>query len=165
MERVAEQVVTEIQLGHKKPQPMLNHMALSNAVQDHCVLTLETLNARLDQHAQEMAKISCQLQSPTERKDQRPYFTIPGLMLLGLVIAFASSLYLGVIITEGRIDEIVNKRLLLYSKDQTSLRNYAHPFTSADIITALTSPTYDHSATGGTAWKPKNAISPGLQPG
>lgn len=153
------------QLGHKKLQPAPNHAALNHMTQDQCALTLEALNARLDQHTEEIAGISRRLRSTTKMWDQRPHFTLPGLMLLGLVIAYASSLYLEIIMMERRVYEIVQERLLLYSKDHTGLRNYAHPFTGADIVASLTSPTYDRASTPGTAWNPEVAISPGLQPG
>ncbi len=73
----------------------------------------------------------------------------------------------GFLVLDKQVQAYIDQRILLYSKDQTGMQNFAHPFQGADIIHQLTSPTYhsENPPDGTVPWQPELVIGSTLQAG
>lgn len=85
-------------------------------------------------------------------------------LFIGLaVVLFAND----VIVSGVRMQSVISESLLLYAKDETGMRNFAHPYQGGDVIRALTSDTYSPKGrpSNVVAWQPETVIGTDLQAG
>ncbi len=123
------------------------------------------LIARLEQCSTEIADLSCEVQRLSNRRSWHV-----GAVVLNTIIILGLAIYLYTarfIISPEQMKDAISDRLLLYTKDQTGMRNCAHPFQGADIIHPFTSGTYSvkNAPAGIVSWQPEIVIGAGVQAG
>lgn len=112
----------------------------------------------------EIVDLSCEVQRLSIKRSW-----LVGLPVLHAIIILGLALYFYIarfMISIEKVNDAISDQILLFAKDQTGMRNFAHPFQGADVIHPLTSGTYSvKNAPGTISWQPEIVIGSALQAG